>query len=57
MAQCQPMADLTPLMVAVGRAVVGHDPLNPHALTRELADRALKEGHCAFRRSRPEIPI
>ncbi len=47
MAQRERAADMAPVMAAVRRAVVGHDPLDPHALTREPGDRALQERHRA----------
>src|ERR687897_3299080 len=46
-AQREPTAGMAPVAAAVGRAVVGHDPLDRDALAREPADRALEERHRA----------
>jgi hypothetical protein len=45
--QREPAAGVAPIVAAVRRAVVGHDPLDRHALAREPGDRTLQERHRA----------
>jgi hypothetical protein len=47
MAQLQRAAGVAPGVAPIGRAVVGHDPLDRDALAGEPSDRALQERHRA----------
>jgi hypothetical protein len=47
MAQREPAAGVAPVLAPVGRAVVGHDPLDRDAMARKPGGRAFQERHRA----------